>query len=233
MRDDICTIPISEIFEKDDGCPICHMRNMLKERIVDYVLGAAMMEPDIRIQTNKQGFCKDHLKDMMSKRNRLQLGLVLETHLKELDEEVFKKGMLGINAKKSAYKVSKIEQTCFVCEKIEWGMSRLIETLYRTYSAELSFRETFRSREYICLPHYKILAEGAQNNLQKQALKSFNEDIISLSKNHLEKLYSDVNAFTKMFDYRNAQSEEEPSDDVKNAISHAYEYLTGEYGENL
>ena len=25
MRDDICTIPISEIFEENDGCPICRM----------------------------------------------------------------------------------------------------------------------------------------------------------------------------------------------------------------
>lgn len=233
MRDDICTIPISEIFENDDGCPICRMRNMLKERVVDYVLGAAMMEPDVRIQTNKLGFCKCHLKDMAGKRNRLQLALVLETHLQELESEVFKKGMLGINAKKSAYKVSKVEQTCFVCEKIEWGMTRLIETLYRTYGAELSFRETFRNQEYICLPHYKILAENAPNHLAKQPLKVFNEDIINLSKNHLEKLYEDVNAFTKMFDYRNAQSEVEPSDDVKNAISHAYEYLIGEYGEEI
>ena len=116
MRDDICTIPLNEVFENGDGCPICRMRNMLTDRITDYILGAAMMEPDVRIETNKLGFCSKHLSKMMKKHNRLQLGLILETHLQEISDEVFKKGVFGLNAKKSAYKVSRIEETCFICD---------------------------------------------------------------------------------------------------------------------
>lgn len=97
MRDDICTIPLSEVFEDGDGCPICRMKRMLEERITDYILGAAMMEPDVRIETNKLGFCKSHLTKMMKKHNRLQLGLILETHLQEIEAEVFKKGIFGVN----------------------------------------------------------------------------------------------------------------------------------------
>lgn len=231
MRDDICTIPLSEIFEKGDGCPICRMREMLVNRITEYILGAAMMEPDVRIETNKLGFCKTHLKSMMKRHNRLQLGLILETHLQELENEVFKKGLFGVNTKKSAYKVSRIEETCFVCDKVEWGMSRLLETLYRTYNSELSFRETFKNQEYICLPHYRLLAENASAHLSKQPLSSFNEDIMTLTKNHLEALYSDVHAFTKLFDYRSAESEEAPDENVKNAIENTYEFLCGEIGE--
>ncbi len=231
MRDDICTIPLSEIFEEGDGCPICRMREMLVSRITEYILGAAMMEPDVRIETNKLGFCKTHLKGMMKRHNRLQLGLILETHLQELENEVFKKGLFGVNTKKSAYKVSRIEETCFVCDKVEWGMSRLLETLYRTYNSELSFRETFKNQEYICLPHYRLLAENASAHLSKQPLSSFNEDIMTLTKNHLEALYSDVHAFTKLFDYRSAESEEAPDENVKNAIENTYEFLCGEIGE--
>ena len=228
MRDDICTIPISEVFESGDGCPICRMRNMLKERIVEYILGAAMMEPDVRIETNKLGFCNNHLKDMMQKRNRLQLGLILETHLQEIHSEVFKKGIFGLNTKKSAYKISKIEETCFVCDKVEWGMSRLINTLYKTYNNELDFRELFRSQNYICLPHYKMLVEHAPEHLSKKPLSDFNEDCTNLSKGYLESLYDDVHAFTKMFDYRNAESETPVSDNVKNSIARTYEYLCAE-----
>ena len=33
MREDICTIPVSDVFEVNDGCPICRMYDMLeKER---------------------------------------------------------------------------------------------------------------------------------------------------------------------------------------------------------
>ena len=44
MRDDICTIPVSEVFEHNDGCPICRMRDTIEERMTDYILGDAMME---------------------------------------------------------------------------------------------------------------------------------------------------------------------------------------------
>ena len=231
MRDDICTIPLNEVFEKGDGCPICRMRNMLTERITDYILGAAMMEPDVRIETNKLGFCSKHLTKMMKKHNRLPLGLILETHLQEIESEVFKKGIFGLNAKKSAYKVSRIEETCFICDKVEWGMERLIATLYKTYNNELDFRELFRSQDYICLPHYRLLAESASEYLSKKPLSDFNEDMIKLSKNYLESLYEDVHAFTKMFDYRNAESETPVDENVKNSIERTYEYLCAEQEE--
>ena len=49
MREDICSIPISEIFEPKDGCPFCRMRDMLEDRMATYITGAAMMEPDVRV----------------------------------------------------------------------------------------------------------------------------------------------------------------------------------------
>ena len=35
MRESILTIPISEILEPRDGCPICRMRDMLEQRTVE------------------------------------------------------------------------------------------------------------------------------------------------------------------------------------------------------
>ena len=60
MQDSIYTIPVSEVFDPKCGCPICAMRNMLENRCIEYIMGAAMMEPDVRIETNKTGFCKEH-----------------------------------------------------------------------------------------------------------------------------------------------------------------------------
>lgn len=228
MRDDICTIPLSEVFENGDGCPICRMKKMLEERLVDYILGAAMMEPDVRIETNKLGFCKSHLSKMEKRHNRLQLGLILETHLQQIDDDVFKKGLLGINTKKSAYKTARIEETCFVCDKIEWGLSRLLQTLFKTYNAELDFRETFRKQEFICLPHYRLLIEKAPEGLSKKQLSDFNEDCLNLTKGYLESLYNDVHSFTKSFDYRNAENEIEIPINVKNSIERTYDFLTTE-----
>ena len=84
MRDNIYTIPVSEVFEPKCGCPICRMRDMLEKRCIEYIMGAAMMEPDIRIETNKAGFCTDHFQMMLGQKNRLSLALMLESHLAEL-----------------------------------------------------------------------------------------------------------------------------------------------------
>ena len=43
MRESILTIPVSEIFEPKCGCPICRMRDMLEQRTIEYIMGAAMM----------------------------------------------------------------------------------------------------------------------------------------------------------------------------------------------
>ena len=37
MRESILTIPISEILEPKEGCPICRMRDMLEQRTVECV----------------------------------------------------------------------------------------------------------------------------------------------------------------------------------------------------
>ena len=89
MREDICTIPVSEVFEESDGCPICRMRDTVEERIISYILGDAMMEPDVRIETNRVGFCENHYDKMLNYRARLQLALVLQTHIDEIKKGVF------------------------------------------------------------------------------------------------------------------------------------------------
>ena len=91
MRESILTIPVNEIFEPKEGCPICRMRDMLEQRTVDYIMGAAMMEPDVRIETNRQGFCKTHFEQMRACKNRLSLALMLQTHLQSLQKNVFEK----------------------------------------------------------------------------------------------------------------------------------------------
>ena len=77
MRYDITNIPIAEVFEEMDGCPICRLRNTLEKRAVEYITGAAMMEPDIRIETNKKGFCYTHYQQILGQRNRLSVALMM------------------------------------------------------------------------------------------------------------------------------------------------------------
>ncbi len=230
MRDDICSIPVSEIFEVKEGCPICRMRNMLEERMVDYILGAAMMEPDVRMMTNERGFCHTHLSKMMKAGKRLPLALILETHLAEIEKDVFKNGKLKSADKKSAYKAARTYDTCFVCDKVEWGMERLLDTVLRLYSIEYDFRDTFADQEYLCLSHYQMLANLALQKMDKKRNANFLDKCKDLAYKYLDELQGDVHHFTKMFDYR---SNDENADwgNSKDSIERACLWLTSREGE--
>ena len=58
MDEKIYTIPVNEAFDEYDGCPFCRMRRTLEDNERELIMGASMMEPDIRIKTNKLGFCR-------------------------------------------------------------------------------------------------------------------------------------------------------------------------------
>ena len=95
----IYTIPVNEAFEasRDDascGCPFCTLYNKLEENELELILGASMMEPDIRIMTNKEGFCRTHYDMMFTRKNRLGMALTLESHLAELKDEIKNGGFL-------------------------------------------------------------------------------------------------------------------------------------------
>ena len=60
MKENITTIPINDLFKPKNGCPLCRMEEMLEKTYVDFIVGDAMMEPNIRIETNKKGFCHRH-----------------------------------------------------------------------------------------------------------------------------------------------------------------------------
>lgn len=160
MRDDICTIPVSEGFEEKDGCPICRMRAIAEKRVIDYIMGAAMMEPDVRVSTNELGFCRDHFDQMMKAGNRLSLALILDSHLQEIDKQIFAEGKIfKPSEKKSLYKAVRLEETCFVCSKLNFGMSHMIDTVYRLYASDKDFRKLYSEQTELCLPHYRLLMQ--------------------------------------------------------------------------
>lgn len=203
MRESILTIPIHEIFEPKEGCPICRMRDMLEQRCVEYIMGAAMMEPDVRMETNRLGFCKEHYPMLLKQKNRLGLGLILQSHIAEIRKGVAAGGMLqsaGAKVKKAARQ----NESCFVCEKIDWAMVRLTDTVFTMFAQDKSFRALFSEQEYICLPHYELLCGEAQRKMHKREVGAFMKAATALLGGQLAVLQADLDKFCTMFDYRNS-----------------------------
>ncbi len=225
MRDDICTIPVSEAFEGADDCPICRMYALVEERILNYILGDAMMEPDVRIETNRLGFCATHYDKMLSRRGRLQLALMLETHIKTVKEEIFDKKFLNPPAKK-AKKAQELEENCFVCQKIEWGVSRMLQTVCRSYENDKQFRDLFDASPRFCLPHYKRLIELIDKKQMSHYGSEMAQSLTKITGEYINSLCEDVSKYCSMYDYRNNNASADWGNS-KDAVERTIAYLTG------
>lgn len=220
MREDICSIPVNEVFEPKEGCPFCRMRDMLEDRMATYITGAAMMEPDVRIETNRLGFCAEHFNQILARGSRLSVALILESLLDEVKSQVFPEGKAV--PKKIAAAVRSREENCFICQNIEKNMGHLLESTLNLWQTEAEFRELYAAQPYICLPHYGLVMEAAQKMPKKNFLP-FEEATTKLAKGYLETLGGDVTHFCRMFDYRSAGGDWGNSRD---AIERAMEWLT-------
>jgi hypothetical protein len=223
LAERIYTIPVNEIFEEKDGCPICRLRDILEDRSLEYILGPAMMESDIRIETNKMGFCKEHFFMMASRRSRLPLALMIETHLDEVKKNIKNK---KYRPDKSEIKSGNVEKkSCYVCDRIEWSTQRMYATIAKLYSEEMSFRELFRNQPQICFNHYRELMAFAAPKVSSKWKREFEKDVDSITMRTLEEIRDDVHHFTKMFDYRNA-GENADFGNSRDSIERAIKYMT-------
>lgn len=197
---------------------------MLEMRTVEYIMGAAMMEPDVRIETNRAGFCSVHFGQMLKQKNRLSLALMLQTHIDETREKLFSRKKLFEPKDARRRKLSEINESCFVCEKVDWGMERLMRTFFEMYgNAEI--KQLISEQEYVCLPHYDLLQSLAPSYLKKQELDSFNSLIAQLAKNYMNGLYEDVSKFCSMYDYRSAGKDADWGNS-RDSIERAIGFLT-------
>ena len=226
MKESIYTIPISEVFEPKCGCPICALYSQLENRWVEYITGAAMMEPDVRVETNKQGFCLEHFEMMLAQRNRLSVALILQTRLAHVDET-----LIPIPEKRSLFAKAPAPATtansCFVCAQINREFLRIGDNIASLWGRDADFKALYSEQEFLCLPHYRALSGAASKALKPADAEVFVAESARLTRKRLSQIKADVDSFCNLFDYRNAGSGA-PSPEVSAAIESAIAYLIGE-----
>lgn len=219
MKEQIYTIPINEAVQADTECPFCMLYRKCEDEAVDYVLGAAMMEPDFRIESNEKGYCNKHFEMMLKKPNKLSLALVMETHLAEIEKSLhefekaigalkgekkglFKKGNSGQIASEMAAMLKKNEESCIICDKINYTMGRYISVFADMWCTEPEFRKKVEASKGFCLPHMRMLLEASER-LSERDRNKFMVFLYEKQKAELARITEDVHKFTLKFDYRN------------------------------
>lgn len=221
----IYTIPVNEAFDacaedKTKGCPFCELVRKQQENELDLILGASMMEPDVRIKTNEMGFCDKHFSMMLKRKNRLGLALMLESHLDQV-----KKESKGFGAMK---KIEKINNSCYVCSRINYHVDRMFETAVWLYDTDRAFEDKIKNQTYFCMHHYHKFLQVGKDELSRKKYPDFERLVSKVNETYLEELRNDVSWFCKKFDYR---YDEEPWGNAKDSPERAIKFLTGSLTE--
>jgi hypothetical protein len=253
MKEHIYTIPVTEAFEHDGECPLCFCQRNLEENALEYELGAAMMEPDHRIGTNKSGFCTRHYEKLYNmQKNRLPFGLILDTHMEEqnriiagayrkVGDRLAKESMDGLldavkdrmsGRKRTADTLTaelagilaSLMGNCEICASVAHTMKQFADTVIYLFFREADFRLRLESSKGFCLPHMKLLLELADETLSVQKKAMWLRSLLPLQIENLERVQSEVHWFTQMFDHRNRDADWKNS---KDAISRAVRKFGG------
>ena len=250
MKEQIYTIPVMDVYNLDCECPLCELETKLENEYVEYVLGASLMEPDSRKQTNEKGFCRKHVEMLYNKEeNRLGFGLILDTHMNEQNSRLkkiigsadaatgeksnaglkglFSKGLKGdqlSSVNKIISFIDKYEDTCYICDKLDYTMQRYIDVIFYLYFEEKEFKKLFEQKKGYCLPHLKQMLLFARDKVDSAKAKQITEVILAQQLGNMQRINDELNWFTKKFDYR---YKDEPWGNSKDSIPRAIRKLDG------
>ena len=186
-----------------------------------------MMEPDIRVDTNNMGFCYRHFYMMAHMGKRLPNALILETHLEKIMKELIPENVKGKPDKKKIARLEELQNSCYVCNKMKWGMQHLMESIFMTWEKDPDFRRLYTEQEFICMKHYTMLIKNctAKGGISSKNVQEFYQVTSKLAGGYLASLKADITHFCSMFDYR---ASGQGWGNSKDAIERSVEFLTSE-----
>lgn len=229
MPEKIFTIPINEAMDKYDGCPLCRLRADLEEANLKYALGAAMMEPDVRIEMNRLGFCAKHFDDMFAAKNKLALALILESHLDEVaalfpqpEPETGKKKKKPAKGPDEADVVTKLADSCFICSRIRGTVRRYYSNFVYLWDKDPVFREKLAKQPFICVTDAAGILRAGKAELKPGVYEELKAALNVLVGNYAASVKADVTKYCQSFDYRNA---DKPLGEERNSVETAIKFL--------
>ncbi len=198
MQYHIQTTPVWDAFKTNCGCPLCKIYAVSNERLVSQYLNEAVMEPDFRVRVNKLGFCDMHLRQLFAGKNKLGLGLQLNTRTDHVIKKLANPSNIKA-AKKEAEIIRGSLKTCVICETVDEMMTRYAYTVAQMYLNEKAFPELFKNSKGFCMPHYALLLENAHR--AGKMTEEYLAALVQVQKSSLIKVNADTERFTLMFDH--------------------------------
>lgn len=232
-KEEIYTIPVNDAFKEDSECPLCTLYRQLEKDSVDFVLGPSYMESDVRGFTNEHGFCRHHFTQIYAEPNRLGVALMMESHMKQIREDIKKHAKRGPKVSKFKFNKPSDEEglstytedllnDCYICRRVDDFFNRYVDTLFYLWKKNPEFRETFSASKGFCVQHYGELYDLAPKHLNQKSLEEFTEILVKVQEANFDRVIGDIEWFITKFDYR---FEKEPWKNSKDAVIRSIEKI--------
>ena len=243
MKEKLYTIPVNDAFEAGDECPFCYLERKNEQEMLDFILGSgsSYMERDIREQTDKKGFCREHFGKMFQYGNSLGNAWILKTHYKKMLEEMkqevskpvlHKKRTTGLIRKKYDRSdeftewILKKKNDCYFCEQQANLQRRYLETFFMMFQKDLELKEKIETSNGFCLHHTQELLITGFELLPVAKQDEFQQMMVKLGQENLERLAEEISWLVDKFDYRNQDADWKNS---KDALQRGMQKLWGGY----
>lgn len=217
-------------------CPLCSLMEGAERTYLLSFQHSRVMEPNVRVQTNRSGFCPDHLGKLFQGENKLGLALVMLTHLQEklpalrdaLEGTVTaaeggrRDGEARISA--AIRSLETMRDQCFICGLLSQDMERYAWTILYLWRKDRDFAAVLRTSRGFCLSHFCAVLRSAVGLLRADRLSAWLRDVVPLMTGSLGALEKDLTAFTQLHQAGNRSlgTEEERS-----ALSRTLQKLSG------
>lgn len=214
---------VHDAYRAGGECPLCGLEAAAEKSLLLSFQHSRGMEPAVRVRTNREGFCAEHLRLLYAGENRLGLGLTALTRLQAvipdaigaLEEAARARGGRQARpaAERAAARLSSLGSTCYVCGLLRQDRERYIFTILYLWAKDPEFPPVYRSSRGFCIPHFQAMTEAAARSLKPNRLQGWLADSAIVLRRSLEGLDRDLQGFTQLHQATNPSlgTEEERS----------------------
>ncbi|MGO9308387.1 MAG: DUF6062 family protein [Spirochaetia bacterium] len=225
---------VHDAYARPGECPLCTLEEDAERTYLKSFQHSRVMEPNVRVQTNRQGFCPAHCRKLYDGENKLGLGLVVHTRLQQILPEIsallddLDRAAGGRRRKDrvdaASARLAALRDSCFICALLREDTERYIATILYLWSRDPEFSAVFRSSRGFCVPHFASVLDRASKSMRADGFRRWLAETIPLMKGSLERLERDLHAFTQLHQADNASL---GTDAVRSALARTLQKIAG------
>jgi len=237
---------IHDAYAERGECPLCSVMTTVETNYLRSFRGARVMAPEVRVGTNRSGFCPEHYERLYRGEGKLGLGLMVHTHLAELLPSLRRElqaaltqalgkapGLLArLRARRAdsaagglAARLRHLVSRCYICDMLARDLEHFCFTVLYLWQRDAAFPGTLRASRGFCLSHYAALLHKAERMLRPEELRGWLGDTVPLEIQSLERLEQEVLSFTQSYHHTARGSPRDAEE--RTALSRAVQKLSG------